>query len=319
MRGWKMRRCAPEVRPRRTFPERCSAAEPCPGSSTTSAAQRLVTALRQDGSALRAEFLRWTPDTLPLRSRVPGTCRGATLWVPGTCRGAALRVPGTCREPDFGVRGRAAEPDFGVPGRAAERHFGIRLCSLRLKMRGGRVFPHLPDTHPLSVVPGLTRDPWPAGSAFCGSRSWLSAARLAGDGAEALAREETAKKHALRPYFPAPGNWNAPGRRVGLRRMQCRDRAGRDHRLPNERGDVHDQYSPRGDRHGAGEAQAVLAAPLFPGRHRHHHRRAAGAFLSGDRRGDEAARGRLHQADQDDHRARSSSAPSSSASPAWRI
>src|SRR6476620_5805646 len=54
------------------------------------AAQRLVTALRQDGSALRADLLRWTPDTLPLRSRVPGTCRGAALWVPGTCRGAAL-------------------------------------------------------------------------------------------------------------------------------------------------------------------------------------------------------------------------------------
>ncbi len=195
MRGWKMRRCAPEVRPRRTFPERCSAAEPCPGSSTTSAAQRLVTALRQDGSALRADLLRWTPDTLPLRSRVPGTCRGAALWVPGTCRGAALWSSGDV------PRSRTLE----FRGRAAERHFGIRLCSLRLKMRGGRVFPHLPDTHPLSVIPGLTRDPWPAGSAFCGSRSWLSAARLAGDGGLGACTGRNGQKTRTSSVFSCTG------------------------------------------------------------------------------------------------------------------
>ena len=116
MRGWKMRRCAPEVRPRRTFPERCSAAEPCPGSSTTSAAQRLMTALRQDGSALRAESCAG-PRT-PFRS-APGF-RGRAAERHFGFRGRAAErhfgFRGRAAEPDFGFRGRAAEPDFGVPG-----------------------------------------------------------------------------------------------------------------------------------------------------------------------------------------------------------
>ena len=102
-----------------------------------SAAQRLVTALRQDGSALRAESLRWTPDTLPLRCRVPGTCGRAALWVPGTCRSAALWVPGTCGGAALWVPGtcRGAAPwgsgdvprggTLGFRGRAAGRHLGV--------------------------------------------------------------------------------------------------------------------------------------------------------------------------------------------------
>src|SRR6478736_5163297 len=101
MQGWATpRKCGHAARSRKGAAQRnlvLVTAQRC-------AAQRLVTALRQDGSALRADLLRWTPDTLPLRSRVPGTCRGAALWVPVDVPHAALWVPGTCRRAALRVR-----------------------------------------------------------------------------------------------------------------------------------------------------------------------------------------------------------------------
>ena len=49
--------------------------------------------------------------------------------------------------------------------------------------------------------------------------------------------------------------------------------------------------------------QAALQVAVLPGDRRHRPRHPARPLLSGDRRGDEAAGRRLHQADQDDHRA----------------
>ena len=64
-----------EVPPRRPFPERCSAAEPCPGSAQKSAAQRLITALRTERKRAPRGVACARPRTpLRCRSRVPGTC-----------------------------------------------------------------------------------------------------------------------------------------------------------------------------------------------------------------------------------------------------
>jgi len=97
-----------EVPPRRPFPERWSAAEPCPGSSTTMRRAAARDCLKTRRKRASRGVLRWTPDTLPLRSRVPGTCRGAALWVPGdvprsrtlgsgNVRRSRTWVPVTCR------------------------------------------------------------------------------------------------------------------------------------------------------------------------------------------------------------------------------
>ena len=112
---WKCRRAA---RSRKGAAQRNLVRDP----AQRSAAQRLITALRQDGSALRAKFMRWTPDTLPLSLQGSGDVpQGGTL-VPGTCRRAALGfrecreggtwVPGMCRGAALGFRGRAAKPHF---------------------------------------------------------------------------------------------------------------------------------------------------------------------------------------------------------------
>ena len=61
-----------------------------------------------------------------------------------------------------------------------------------------------------------------------------------------------------------------------------------------------------GARNGGGKrdpGQAILSQPLCAGAHRDRDRHRARALLSGSRRADEAARRRLHQDDQDDHRA----------------
>ena len=63
------------MRPRRTFPARNSAAEPCPVTALQSPAQLLVPVLRQNGRALRAESLRGIPDTLPLTLQGSGSVR----------------------------------------------------------------------------------------------------------------------------------------------------------------------------------------------------------------------------------------------------
>ena len=114
-RGWKnsapgrtAAKCGPAARSRKGGAQRNLVRDP----AQRCAAQRLVTALRQDGSALRAESCAG-PRT-PFRSApgfrgraaerhfgfrgraaerhfgVPGTCGGAALWVPVTCRSAAL-------------------------------------------------------------------------------------------------------------------------------------------------------------------------------------------------------------------------------------
>src|SRR6478736_2714151 len=48
--------------------------------SRKGAAQRLVPALRQSGSAPRAESLRWIPDTLPLSLQGSGNVRRTATW-----------------------------------------------------------------------------------------------------------------------------------------------------------------------------------------------------------------------------------------------
>ena len=93
-------KCGPAARSRKGAAQRNLVRDP----AQKCAAQRLVTALRQNGSALRAEVLALDPGhpSAPLQGSgdVP---RSGTL----------------------GFRGRAAERHFGFPGTCRERHFGI--------------------------------------------------------------------------------------------------------------------------------------------------------------------------------------------------
>ena len=178
MRGWKMRRCAPEVRPRRTFPERCSAAEPCPGSSTTMRRAAARDCLKTRRKRASRGVLRWTPDTLPLRSRVPGTCRGAALWVPGTCRGAALWVPGACRG--------AALWDSGDVPRGGT--LGSAVCFLRLKI------PALRCAAAGMTGVGELRSGWEVGRGFANSPEWSDDG---GAGWKAVADSRRTRRFAL--------------------------------------------------------------------------------------------------------------------------
>ena len=96
-------KCGPAARSRKGAAQRNLVRD----TAQISAAQRLMTALRQDGSALRAESLRWTPDTLPLSLQGSGDVpRSGTLGVPGTCGGAALWGSGDVRRSGTLGRGR---------------------------------------------------------------------------------------------------------------------------------------------------------------------------------------------------------------------
>ena len=63
-------KCSPAAHSRKGAAQRNLVRDP----AQKCAAQRLVPALRQSGSALRAESLRWIPDTLPLSLQGSGTC-----------------------------------------------------------------------------------------------------------------------------------------------------------------------------------------------------------------------------------------------------
>ncbi len=69
-------KCGPAARSRKGEAQRNLVRDP----AQKCAAQRLIAALRQNGSALRAESLRWTPDTPPLALQGSGDVPHAALW-----------------------------------------------------------------------------------------------------------------------------------------------------------------------------------------------------------------------------------------------
>ena len=115
-----------EVPPRRPFPERWSAAEPCPGSSTKMRLAAALSCLKTKWKRASRGIKRWTPDTLPLSLQGSGDVRrGRTLGfrgraagphfgVPGDVPRAALGVPGTCRTPSRSGQLSALRPSFPV-------------------------------------------------------------------------------------------------------------------------------------------------------------------------------------------------------------
>ena len=74
--GRSRRSAAPPPIPRKGAAQRNLVRDP----AQKSAAQRLVPALRQSGSAPRAESLRWIPDTLPLSLQGSGNVRRTATW-----------------------------------------------------------------------------------------------------------------------------------------------------------------------------------------------------------------------------------------------
>ena len=69
-------KCSPAAHSRKGAAQRNLVRDP----AQKSAAQRLVPALRQSGSAPRAESLRWIPDTLPLSLQGSGNVRRTATW-----------------------------------------------------------------------------------------------------------------------------------------------------------------------------------------------------------------------------------------------
>ena len=69
-------KCSPAAHSRKGAAQRNLVRDP----AQKSAAQRLVPALRQSGSALRAESLRGIPDTLPLSLQGSGNVRRTAIW-----------------------------------------------------------------------------------------------------------------------------------------------------------------------------------------------------------------------------------------------
>ena len=105
-----------------------------------------------------------------------------------------------------------------------------------------------------------------------------------------------------RCHINAPHSAVEPPRRLVARQRATRALPSIEHKHKHHTREEDSHGGERSDNRGP-YIQAILHAPLCAGARRHRHRNPARAFLSAAWRADEAARRRLHQADQDDDRA----------------